>query len=66
MYWVFGESSEFIMDSIILVIAILLFSTSLIRMDLTALFVLVALAVTGLVTPTQAHSGFSNPAVAIV
>jgi di/tricarboxylate transporter len=57
---------ELILLSIILIIAILLFSTSLIRMDLTALFVLVALAVTGLVTPTQALSGFSNSAVVIV
>jgi di/tricarboxylate transporter len=57
---------ELITLSIILIIAILLFATSLIRMDLTALFVLVALAVTGLVTPTQALSGFSNSAVVIV
>jgi di/tricarboxylate transporter len=57
---------ELITLSIIMIIAILLFSTSLIRLDLTALFVLVALAVTGLVTPTQALSGFSNPAVIIV
>jgi di/tricarboxylate transporter len=57
---------EIIILSIILIVAILLFATSLIRMDLTALFVLVALAVTGLVTPTQALSGFSNPAVVIV
>jgi di/tricarboxylate transporter len=57
---------ELIILSVILLIAILLFATSLIRMDLTALFVLVALAVTGLVTPSQALSGFSNPAVIIV
>ena len=57
---------EIIILSIILLIAIILFATGLIRMDLTALFVLVALAVTGLVTPTQALSGFSNSAVVIV
>jgi di/tricarboxylate transporter len=57
---------EIIILSVILLIAILLFATGLIRMDLTALFVLVALALTGLVTPTQALSGFSNPAVVIV
>ncbi|MBW6466738.1 MAG: SLC13 family permease [Brevefilum sp.] len=59
-------SIELIILAIILMIAVMLFATSLIRMDLTALFVLVALAVTGLVTPTQALSGFSNPAVIIV
>lgn len=52
--------------TIILFLAIILFATSLIRMDLTALLVLVALALTGLVTPSQALSGFSNPAVVIV
>jgi di/tricarboxylate transporter len=52
--------------TIILLAAIILFATGVIRMDLTALFVLVALAVTGLVNTTQALSGFSNPAVVIV
>ena len=54
---------EILILVIILMISIVLFTTGLIRMDLTALFVLVALAVTGLVTPTQAISGFSNSAV---
>jgi di/tricarboxylate transporter len=57
---------ELIALTIILITAVLLFATSLIRMDLTALFVLVALALTGLVTPAQALSGFSNSAVVIV
>jgi len=57
---------ELIILSIILLIAIFLFATGWIRMDLTALFVLVALALTGLVTPTQALSGFSNSAVIVV
>jgi di/tricarboxylate transporter len=57
---------EIIILSIILIIAILLFSTGLIRMDLTALFVLVLLTVTGLVSPKQALSGFSNSSVVIV
>ena len=59
-------SIELILLAIILVLAIVLFATGLIRMDLTALFVLVALTVTGLVTPAQALSGFSNSAVIIV
>ena len=35
-------------------------------MDLVALLVLGALALTGLVTPAEALSGFSNPAVVTV
>ncbi|HOE69909.1 MAG TPA: SLC13 family permease [Brevefilum sp.] len=57
---------EFVILAIIIVIAALLFATGLIRMDLTALFVLVALALTGLVSPAQALSGFSSPAVVIL
>ena len=57
---------EIIILSIILIAAVVLFATGWIRMDLTALFVLVALAVTGLVTPSQALSGFSNSSVVIV
>jgi di/tricarboxylate transporter len=46
--------------------AILLFITEWIRVDVVALLVLVSLALTGLVTPTEAISGFSNPAVVTV
>ncbi len=47
----------------ILVAALLLFVTEIIRMELVALLVLSVLALTRLVTPTEALSGFSNPAV---
>ncbi|NLN69668.1 MAG: hypothetical protein GX142_02615 [Chloroflexi bacterium] len=57
---------EILILAIILLIAILLFATGLIRTDLTALFVLVALALTGLVSPAQALSGFSSSATVIV
>lgn len=50
----------------ILAIAIILFVTEIIRIDLVALLVLVSLALTGLVQPEQALSGFSNPAVITV
>lgn len=50
----------------ILVIAIILFATEVIRMDLVSLMVLLALGLTGLVTPAEAFSGFSNPAVITV
>jgi di/tricarboxylate transporter len=50
----------------ILFIAVVLFVTEAVRLDLTALGVLVALALTGLVTTEQAIAGFSNPAVITV
>ncbi len=46
--------------------AILLFVTERIRVDLVALMVLVSLTLTGLVTPAEALSGFSNLAVVTV
>ncbi len=50
----------------ILALAVLLFVTERLRVDLVALLVLGSLALTGLVTPTEAVSGFSNPAVITV
>ncbi|MEE8139158.1 MAG: SLC13 family permease, partial [Thermoanaerobaculia bacterium] len=50
----------------ILVAAVILFVTELVRVDVVALMVLVSLALTGLITPVQAVSGFSNPAVVTV
>ncbi|MCH6590354.1 MAG: hypothetical protein IH806_07605 [Proteobacteria bacterium] len=50
----------------ILFIAFVLLVTELVRMDVVALMVLGALALTGLVTDTQALSGFSSPAVVTV
>ncbi len=51
---------------IILAIALVLFVSEVLRMDLVALLVLCALAVTGVVTPNEAISGFSNAAVVTV
>ncbi len=50
----------------ILIIAATLFVTEWLRMDLVALLVLGALALAGLVTPSEALSGFSSPAVVTV
>ncbi len=50
----------------ILAIAIFLFATEWIRMDLVSLMVLLTLGLTGLVSAEQAFSGFSNPAVITV
>ncbi len=47
----------------ILVVALVLFVTEALRMDIVALLVVGALAVTGLVTPSEAVAGFSNEAV---
>ena len=50
----------------ILLIAIILFATEWLRMDLVSLMVLLALGLTGLVSVEEAFSGFSNPAVITV
>ncbi|HUF39524.1 MAG TPA: SLC13 family permease, partial [Anaerolineales bacterium] len=50
----------------ILGIAVYLFISEKLRMDAVALLVLVSLALLGLVTPAEALSGFSNPAVVTV
>jgi di/tricarboxylate transporter len=51
---------------IILVAAVVLFVTERLRVDVVALLVLSSLALSGLVTPSEALSGFSNPAVVTV
>ena len=50
----------------VLVAAVILFITERVRVDVVALMVLLALALTGLLEPKQALSGFSNPAVITV
>ncbi|MCF6178454.1 MAG: SLC13 family permease [Geopsychrobacter sp.] len=50
----------------ILSVSILLFASNRIRVDLVSLMILLALGITGLVTPAEAFSGFSNPAVITV
>jgi di/tricarboxylate transporter len=50
----------------ILAISLILFVSEVIRMDLVALLVLCALAVTGLVSTDEAFAGFSNSAVITV
>ncbi len=47
-------------------VALLLFITDRLRMDLVALIVLATLAISGLVTASEALSGFSSPAVVTV
>ena len=47
-------------------LAIILFITERVRVDLVALLVMVSLALTGILTPAEALSGFSNVAVVTV
>lgn len=51
---------------VILAIAIVLFVTELLRVDVVALLVLLTLMITNLITPDEAFSGFSSPAVLTV
>jgi di/tricarboxylate transporter len=50
----------------IIAIAVFLFATEKLRVDIIALLVLLSITLIGLVTPEQAFSGFSNPAVITV
>ena len=51
---------------LILGIAIVLFASERLRVDLISLMVLLTLLLTGLLTTEEAFSGFSNPAVITV
>ncbi len=50
----------------IITVAVILFATEKLRVDVIALMVLLTLALTGLVTPEEAFAGFANPAVITV
>jgi len=51
---------------VILGVAVILFVSERLRVDLIAMMVLVTLTLTGLVTPEEAFSGFASPAVITV
>ncbi len=55
-----------IITLVIIVIAIILFSTEIIPIDLTAILIMVALIVTGVNTPQEGVAGFSNNATITV
>ncbi|MCS6929388.1 MAG: SLC13 family permease [Saprospiraceae bacterium] len=57
---------EILLTIIILVGAILLFATEVVAIDVTAMFVIAALVLTGILTPAEGLAGFSNTAVATV
>ncbi|MCB1790453.1 MAG: sodium-coupled transporter [Gammaproteobacteria bacterium] len=47
-------------------LAVLLFFSGRVRLDLTAALVIIALAVSGILTPAEAVSGFGNPLVMLI
>ncbi len=59
-------TTENILIFAILGVALVLFVSEKLRVDLVALMVLVTLTVTGLISPEEAFSGFSSPAVITV
>ncbi|MCB0078912.1 MAG: anion permease [Anaerolineales bacterium] len=59
-------TSEITLVLTILVLAIVLFATERIRVDVISMMVLLSLSLTGLLTVEEAFSGFSNPAVITV
>jgi di/tricarboxylate transporter len=59
-------TAEILTVFIVIVVAVVLFVTEKLRVDIVALLMLVTLAVSGLVAPKEALSGFSNPAVITV
>ncbi|MCL4867687.1 MAG: anion permease [Anaerolineae bacterium] len=50
----------------IVVVAVVLFATEKLRVDVIAMLVLLTVGLTGLVTPEQVFAGFANPAVITV
>lgn len=57
---------DIVLVLLLLLGALILFVTEWLRMDVVALLMLCALALLGLVSPSEAISGFSNPAVLTV
>jgi di/tricarboxylate transporter len=57
---------DIVLTLAILAISVLLFLTDWLRVDVVALLVLLALTLTGLLTPAEAFTGFSSPAVITV
>jgi di/tricarboxylate transporter len=50
----------------VILVAVILFATEKLRVDIIALLVLLTLALSGIVSPAEAFSGFSSPAVITV
>ena len=59
-------TSDILLVLFILIVAVVIFVTEKLRADVVAMLVLLALALTGLLTPEQSLSGFSHAAVITV
>lgn len=57
---------EIVLTLGILLVAVVIFITEIIRADLAALIILVILVIVGLVPPEDSISGFANPAVVTI
>ena len=62
----FIEYYPLITVCLLLLIAILMFSFSKLRMDIIALLTITAISVTGILTPAEAFSGFSDPNIILI
>ena len=60
------ENMQILLVSVILVITLCLLITEKIAVDKTAIGIMVALAITGILRPSEAVAGFANPAVITV
>lgn len=59
-------SQEAIITIVIILISLVLFVSEVITIDLVALLVMIALVITGIITPQEGVAGFSNPAILTV
>ncbi len=59
-------SLEIIFVFLLLAVALFLFSTDYVSFDIAALIILALLLVSGILTPREGFSGFSNPATLTV
>lgn len=50
----------------LVIVAVTLFLTNRVRLDMTAAFVILALALSGVLTPAEAVAGFGNPLVLLI
>lgn len=59
-------NSDILLVFALLVVTVVLFATDRLRMDIVAVLLIIALTVTGLLTPAQALSGFGDPLVMLI
>lgn len=58
--------SDLVIVLVVLGVALVLFVSDRVRLDLVALLVVVSLTLTGVLTPQQALAGFSDPLVVMI